>query len=394
MKKVILAYSGGLDTSVILKWLQEEKNLKVITYTADMGQGDIPDDLEQKAKSFGASKVIIDDISEEFVKDFVFPMFRGNTLFEGEYLLGTAIARPLIAKKLVEIGLQEGTNIISHGATGKGNDQIRFEMGAHALNKNIQVIAPWREWDMTSRSDLMDYCKKYQIPMPASKAEEPPFSMDENLLHISYEGGVLEDLSSPPPEDMWLNTKSLEEACDEPEEIEIEFYRGDPISVNGENLSSAKILSKLNEYGCKHGIGRVDIVESRATGMKSRGCYETPGGTILIKARRAIESLCLTGQTIKTKDSLIPIYASLIYEGLWWSNERLRLQNLIDDCSQAVNGVVRVKLFKGNVIHLSKKSENSLYDKNKASFEEEGGFSNEEMKKYIKENILRYTKNF
>ena len=394
MKKVILAYSGGLDTSVILKWLLEEKNLKVITYTADMGQGDIPDDLEQKAKSFGASKVIIDDLSEEFVKDFVFPMFRCNTLFEGEYLLGTAIARPLIAKKLVEIGLQEGTNIISHGATGKGNDQIRFEMGAHALNKNIQVIAPWREWDMTSRSDLMDYCKKYQIPMPASKAEEPPFSMDENLLHISYEGGVLEDLSSPPPEDMWLNTKSLEEAFDEPEEIEIEFYRGDPISVNGENLSSAKILSKLNEYGCKHGIGRVDIVESRATGMKSRGCYETPGGTILIKARRAIESLCLTGQTIKTKDSLIPIYASLIYEGLWWSDERLRLQSLINDCSRAVNGVVRVKLFKGNVIHLSKKSENSLYDKNKASFEEEGGFSNEEMKKYIKENILRYTKNF
>ena len=394
MKKVILAYSGGLDTSVILKWLQEEKNLKVITYTADMGQGDIPDDLEQKAKSFGASKVIIDDISEEFVKDFVFPMFRCNTLFEGEYLLGTAIARPLIAKKLVEIGLQEGTNIISHGATGKGNDQIRFEMGAHALNKNIQVIAPWREWDMTSRSDLMDYCKKYQIPMPASKAEEPPFSMDDNLLHISYEGGVLEDLSAPPPEDMWRNTKSPEEACDEPEEIEIEFYRGDPISVNGENLSSAKILSKLNEYGCEHGIGRVDIVESRATGMKSRGCYETPGGTILIKARRAIESLCLTGQTIKTKDSLIPIYASLIYEGLWWSDERLRLQSLINDCSRAVNGVVRVKLFKGNVIHLSKKSENSLYDKNKASFEEEGGFSNEEMKKYIKENILRYTKNF
>ena len=394
MKKVILAYSGGLDTSVILKWLLEEKNLKVITYTADMGQGDIPDDLEQKAKSFGASKVIIDDLSEEFVKDFVFPMFRCNTLFEGEYLLGTAIARPLIAKKLVEIGLQEGTNIISHGATGKGNDQIRFEMGAHALNKNIQVIAPWREWDMTSRSDLMDYCKKYQIPMPASKAEEPPFSMDENLLHISYEGGVLEDLSSPPPEDMWLNTKSLEEAFDEPEEIEIEFYRGDPISVNGENLSSAKILSKLNEYGCKHGIGRVDIVESRATGMKSRGCYETPGGTILIKARRAIESLCLTGQTIKTKDSLIPIYASLIYEGLWWSDERLRLQSLINNCSRAVNGVVRVKLFKGNVIHLSKKSENSLYDKNKASFEEEGGFSNEEMKKYIKENILKYTKNF
>ena len=394
MEKVILAYSGGLDTSVILKWLQVEKNLEVVTYTADMGQGDIPDDLEQKAKSFGASKVIIDDLSEEFVKDFVFPMLRCNTLFEGEYLLGTAIARPLIVKKLVEVGLQEGTNIISHGATGKGNDQIRFEIGAHALNKNIQVIAPWREWDMTSRSDLMDYCKKYQIPMPASKAEEPPFSMDENLLHISYEGGVLEDLSSPPPDDMWLNTKSLEEASDHPEEIEIEFCKGDPISINGVNLSSSKILSKLNEYGAKHGIGRVDIVESRATGMKSRGCYETPGGTILIKARRAIESLCLTGETIKTKDSLIPIYASLIYEGLWWSDERLRLQNLINDCSKVVKGTVKVKLFKGNVIHLSKKSENSLYDKDKASFEEEGGFSNEDMKKYIKENILKYTKNF
>ena len=394
MEKVILAYSGGLDTSVILKWLQVEKNLEVVTYTADMGQGDIPDDLEQKAKSFGASKVIIDDLSEEFVKDFVFPMLRCNTLFEGEYLLGTAIARPLIVKKLVEVGLQEGTNIISHGATGKGNDQIRFEIGAHALNKNIQVIAPWREWDMTSRTDLMEYCKKNQIPMPASKAEEPPFSMDENLLHISYEGGVLEDLSSPPPDDMWLKTKSLEEASDHSEEIEIEFCKGDPISINGVNLSSSKILSKLNEYGAKHGIGRVDIVESRATGMKSRGCYETPGGTILIKARRAIESLCLTGETIKTKDSLIPIYASLIYEGLWWSDERLRLQNLINDCSKVVKGTVKVKLFKGNVIHLSKKSENSLYDKDKASFEEEGGFSNEDMKKYIKENILKYTKNF
>ena len=394
MEKVILAYSGGLDTSVILKWLQVEKNLEVVTYTADMGQGDIPDDLEQKAKSFGASKVIIDDLSEEFVKDFVFPMLRCNTLFEGEYLLGTAIARPLIVKKLVEVGLQEGTNIISHGATGKGNDQIRFEIGAHALNKNIHVIAPWREWDMTSRTDLMEYCKKNQIPMPASKAEEPPFSMDENLLHISYEGGVLEDLSSPPPDDMWLNTKSLEEASDHSEEIEIEFCKGDPISINGVNLSSSKILSKLNEYGAKHGIGRVDIVESRATGMKSRGCYETPGGTILIKARRAIESLCLTGETINTKDSLIPIYASLIYEGLWWSDERLRLQNLINDCSKVVKGTVKVKLFKGNVIHLSKKSENSLYDKDKASFEEEGGFSNEDMKKYIKENILKYTKNF
>ncbi len=392
MKKVILAYSGGLDTSVILKWLQEEKNLDVITYTADMGQGDIPDDLEQRAKTFGASKVIIDDLSEEFVREYVFPMFRCNTIYEGEYLLGTAIARPLIAKKLVEVGFQEGTNIISHGATGKGNDQIRFEMGAKALNKNIDIIAPWREWDMTSRTDLMNYCQKHQIPMPASKAEEPPFSMDENLLHISYEGGILEDLTKSPPEEMWQNVKSLEEASDSGEIISIEFKNGDPVSINGKQFSPAKILRKLNEYGCNHGIGRIDIVESRATGMKSRGCYETPGGTILLKARRAIESLCLSGLAIKTKDSLIPSYASLIYEGLWWSNERKRVQNLIDESSKSVNGFVKIKLYKGNIIHLSKESNNSLYDENKASFEEEGGFSNEDMEKYIKNNILTWSK--
>ena len=392
MKKVILAYSGGLDTSVILKWLQEEKNLDVVTYTADMGQGDIPDDLEQRAKTFGASKVIIDDLSEEFVQEYVFPMFRCNAIYEGEYLLGTAIARPLIAKKLVEVGFQEGTNIISHGATGKGNDQIRFEMGAKALNKNIDIIAPWREWDMTSRTDLMNYCQKHQIPMPASKAEEPPFSMDENLLHISYEGGILEDLTKSPPEEMWQNVKSLEEASDSGEIISIEFKNGDPVSINGKQFSPAKILRKLNEYGCNHGIGRIDIVESRATGMKSRGCYETPGGTILLKARRAIESLCLSGLAIKTKDSLIPSYASLIYEGLWWSNERKRLQNLIDESSKSVNGFVKIKLYKGNIIHLSKESNNSLYDENKASFEEEGGFSNEDMEKHIKNNILTWSK--
>ena len=392
MKKVILAYSGGLDTSVILKWLQEEKNLDVVTYTADMGQGDIPDDLEQRAKTFGASKVIIDDLSEEFVQEYVFPMFRCNAIYEGEYLLGTAIARPLIAKKLVEVGFQEGTNIISHGATGKGNDQIRFEMGAKALNKNIDIIAPWREWDMTSRTDLMNYCQKHQIPMPASKAEEPPFSMDENLLHISYEGGILEDLTKSPPEEMWQNVKSLEEASDSGEIISIEFKNGDPVSINGKQFSPAKILRKLNEYGCNHGIGRIDIVESRATGMKSRGCYETPGGTILLKARRAIESLCLSGLAIKTKDSLIPSYASLIYEGLWWSNERKRVQNLIDESSKSVNGFVKIKLYKGNIIHLSKESNNSLYDENKASFEEEGGFSNEDMEKHIKNNILTWSK--
>ena len=390
MKKVILAYSGGLDTSVILKWLQEEKNLEVITYTADLGQGDISDDLEEKAKNLGATKVIVEDLTEEFISDYVFPMFRCNTIFEGEYLLGTAIARPLIAKKLVEIGKREGTNIICHGATGKGNDQIRFEIGAHALNPSIEVIAPWRDWDMVSRTDLMNYCKNHQIPMPASKAEEPPFSMDENLLHISYEGGVLEDLNNAPPEDMWLNTKSLENASEKSEEITIEFSKGDPVALNGKKLSSAQLFRELNLLGGKHGIGRIDIVESRVTGMKSRGCYETPGGTILLKARRAMESLCLTGEEIKNKDKLIPDYAALIYEGLWWSNKRVNLQSEIDSVSNKVNGKVSVKLYKGNIISISKESSNSLYNENKVSFEEEGGFSNEDMQSHIKKNILDY----
>ncbi len=389
-KKVILAYSGGLDTSVILKWLQEEKNLDVITYTADMGQGDIPDDLEERAKGFGAVKVVVDDLSNEFVSNYVFPMFRCNTLYEGEYLLGTAIARPLIAKRLVDIANTEGTNLISHGATGKGNDQIRFEMGAHALNPNIQVIAPWREWDLSSRTDLMNYCKEYQIPMPASKAEEPPFSMDENLLHISYEGGVLEDLSTPPPEDMWLKVKSIEAAKSEPEIINIKFQNGDPIAINDIAMSAAEILKNLNNLGCVHGIGRIDIVESRATGMKSRGCYETPGGTILLKARRAMESLCLTRDNIIEKDSLMPSYAKLIYDGLWWSNKRIELQNQIDLVSEKVSGSVSLKLFKGNIISLGKESQNSLYDENKASFEAKGGFSNEDMAEYIKTNILKF----
>ena len=389
-KKVVLAYSGGLDTSVILKWLQEEKNLDVVTYTADIGQGDVPDDLEEKAKSFGASKVIIDDLSEEFVSDYVYPMFRCNTLYEGEYLLGTAIARPLIAKQLVRIAESENTNIISHGATGKGNDQIRFEIGAHALNSDIQVIAPWREWNMSSRTDLMNYCKEHQIPMPASKAEEPPFSMDENLLHISYEGGVLEDLSTPPPEDMWLKVKSIEDAKDEAEEIKITFENGDPIAVDDESLSAAEILKKLNLIGGNHGIGRIDIVESRATGMKSRGCYETPGGTVLLKARRAMESLCLSRDEIVKKDSLMPSYAKLIYDGLWWSNDRVSLQKQIDNFATKVSGSVVIKLLKGNVISLGKESKNSLYDENKASFEESGGFSNQDMQDYIKENILKF----
>ena len=390
MRKVILAYSGGLDTSVILKWLQEEKNLDVVTYTADLGQGDISDDLEEKAKNLGASKVIVEDLTEEFISEYVYPMFRCNTIFEGEYLLGTAIARPLIAKKLVDIGKQEDTNIICHGATGKGNDQIRFEIGAHALNPSIEVIAPWRDWDMVSRTDLMNYCKNHQIPMPASKAEEPPFSMDENLLHISYEGGVLEDLNNAPPEDMWLNTKSLEDASEKSEEITLEFSKGDPLALNGKKLSPAKLFKELNFLGGKHGIGRIDIVESRVTGMKSRGCYETPGGTILLKARRAMESLCLTGEEIKNKDKLIPDYAALIYEGLWWSNKRVNLQSKIDSVSNKVNGKVSVKLYKGNIISVSKESSNSLYNENKVSFEEEGGFSNEDMKSHIKKNILDY----
>ena len=391
-KKVILAYSGGLDTSVILKWLQEEKNLEVVTYTADMGQGDIPSDLEKRAKGFGAVKVIVDDLSEEFVSNYVFPMFRCNTLYEGEYLLGTAIARPLIAKRLVDIAASEDTNIISHGATGKGNDQIRFEMGAHALNPNIEVIAPWREWDLSSRTDLMNYCKENQIPMPASKAEEPPFSMDENLLHISYEGGVLEDLSNPPPEDMWLKVKSLEDAKPDAEEIKISFKKGDPIEINDTKYSAAELLKVLNNLGCEHGIGRIDIVESRATGMKSRGCYETPGGTILLKARRAIESLCLSRDEILEKDAFMPSYAKLIYDGLWWSDKRLDLQKRIDSMSEKVCGTINLQLFKGNIITLGKESENSLYDENKASFEAQGGFSNQDMAEHIKKNILEFNK--
>ena len=391
-KKVILAYSGGLDTSVILKWLQEEKNLEVVTYTADMGQGDIPSDLEKRAKGFGAVKVIVDDLSEEFVSNYVFPMFRCNTLYEGEYLLGTAIARPLIAKRLVDIAASEDTNIISHGATGKGNDQIRFEMGAHALNPNIEVIAPWREWDLSSRTDLMNYCKENQIPMPASKAEEPPFSMDENLLHISYEGGVLEDLSNPPPEDMWLKVKSLEDAKSDAEEIKISFNKGDPIEINDTKHSAAELLKVLNNLGCEHGIGRIDIVESRATGMKSRGCYETPGGTILLKARRAIESLCLSRDEILEKDAFMPSYAKLIYDGLWWSDKRLDLQKRIDSMSEKVCGTINLRIYKGNIITLGKESENSLYDENKASFEAQGGFSNEDMAEHIKKNILDFNK--
>jgi len=391
-KKVILAYSGGLDTSVILKWLQEEKNLEVVTYTADMGQGDIPSNLEKRAKGFGAVKVIVDDLSEEFVSNYVFPMFRCNTLYEGEYLLGTAIARPLIAKRLVDIAASEDTNIISHGATGKGNDQIRFEMGAHALNPNIEVIAPWREWDLSSRTDLMNYCKENQIPMPASKAEEPPFSMDENLLHISYEGGVLEDLSNPAPEDMWLKVKSLEDAKADAEEIKISFKKGDPIEINDTKYSAAELLKVLNNLGCEHGIGRIDIVESRATGMKSRGCYETPGGTILLKARRAIESLCLSRDEILEKDSFMPSYAKLIYDGLWWSDKRLDLQKRIDSMSEKVCGTINLQLFKGNIITLGKESENSLYDENKASFEAQGGFSNQDMAEHIKKNILEFNK--
>ena len=391
-KKVILAYSGGLDTSVILKWLQEEKNLEVVTYTADMGQGDIPSDLEKRAKGFGAVKVIVDDLSEVFVSNYVFPMFRCNTLYEGEYLLGTAIARPLIAKRLVDIAASEDTNIISHGATGKGNDQIRFEMGAHALNPNIEVIAPWREWDLSSRTDLMNYCKENQIPMPASKAEEPPFSMDENLLHISYEGGVLEDLSNQPPEDMWLKVKSLDDAKADAEEIKISFKKGDPIEINDTKYSAAELLKVLNNLGCEHGIGRIDIVESRATGMKSRGCYETPGGTILLKARRAIESLCLSRDEILEKDSFMPSYAKLIYDGLWWSDKRLDLQKRIDSISEKVCGTINLQLFKGNIITLGKESENSLYDENKASFEAQGGFSNQDMAEHIKKNILEFNK--
>jgi len=390
IKKVVLAYSGGLDTSVIVKWLMDTYGCEVVTYTADLGQGKEVEPARTKAEALGVKEIYIDDIREEFVRDFVFPMFRANTIYEGEYLLGTSIARPLIAKRLVEIAADTGADAISHGATGKGNDQVRFELGAYALSPGIKVIAPWREWDLNSREKLMDYCATQNIPVEQKRGNESPYSMDANLLHISYEGGILEDPSAEPEESMWQWSVSPENAPDTPTYIELDFVKGDAVAINGEAKSPAILLEELNKIGGANGIGRTDIVENRYVGMKARGCYETPGGTILLKAHRAMESLTLDREAAHLKDELMPRYASLVYNGYWWSPEREALQALIDQTQIHVNGSVRLKLYKGNVIVVGRKSDESLYDDMVASFEDdEGAYDQHDAEGFIKLNALR-----
>jgi len=389
--KVVLAYSGGLDTSVILKWLQEQYQCEVVTFTADIGQGEEVEPARAKAEAMGIKEIYIDDLTEEFVSDFVYPMFRANTIYEGEYLLGTSIARPLIAKRLIEIAKETGADTISHGATGKGNDQVRFELGAYALNPDIKVIAPWREWDLTSREKLLAYAKKNNIVVEKKPGGGSPYSMDANLLHISYEGGILEDPWSEPEEDMWRWSVSPEQAPDKTEVIELEFTKGDITAINGESMSPATVLASLNKIGSAHGIGRADIVENRYVGMKSRGCYETPGGTIMLKAHRAIESITLDREVAHLKDDLMPRYASLIYNGYWWSPEREAMQTLIDQTQLRVNGTVRLKLYKGNVMVAGRKSESdSLFDENIATFEDDSGaYNQQDAEGFIKLNALR-----
>ncbi|HEX5056088.1 MAG TPA: argininosuccinate synthase [Gammaproteobacteria bacterium] len=390
VKKVVLAYSGGLDTSVILKWLQETYHCEVVTFTADIGQGEELEPARAKAKALGIKEIYIDDLREEFVRDFVFPMFRANAIYEGEYLLGTSIARPLIAKRLVEIANETGADAISHGATGKGNDQVRFELGAYALKPGVKVIAPWREWDLTSREKLLTYAEKHNIPVEMKRGKKSPYSMDANLLHISYEGAVLEDPWSECEEEMWRWSVSPEKAPDKAQYIEIDFVKGDPTAIDGKKLSPAALLAKLNEIGGAHGIGRLDLVENRYVGMKSRGCYETPGGTILLKAHRAIESLTLDREVAHLKDELMPRYASLIYNGYWWSPERQMLQSMIDASQQNVNGTVRLKLYKGNVIVAGRKSGDSLFDTRIATFEDDAGaYDQKDAEGFIKLNALR-----
>jgi argininosuccinate synthase len=391
IKKIVLAYSGGLDTSVILKWLVEQYDCEVVTFTADIGQGEELTPAREKAKKMGVKQIFIEDLQEEFVRDFVFPMFRANAQYEGEYLLGTSIARPLIAKRLVEIAIKTGADAISHGATGKGNDQVRFELGAYALNPDIKIIAPWREWDLTSRDTLLAYADRHGIPIEAKRKKGSPYSMDANLLHISYEGGELEDPWFEPEESMWRRTVPLNKAPNQPEYIEITFKQGDPVALNGKTLKPAKMLVALNTLGGKHGIGRADLVENRYVGMKSRGCYETPGGTILLKAHRAIESLTLDRETAHLKDELMPRYASMIYNGYWFSPERQALQTLIDTTQQNVNGIVRLKLWKGSVFVTGRKSAtNDLFDKTIATFEDDAGaYNQKDAEGFIKLNALR-----
>lgn len=392
VSRVVLAYSGGLDTSVILTWLQEEYGCEVITFTADLGQGEEVEPARAKAEAMGVKQIFIEDLREEFVRDYVFPMFRANTLYEGEYLLGTSIARPLIARRLVEIANETGADAISHGATGKGNDQVRFELGAYALKPGIQVIAPWREWDLTSRERLMAYAEQRGIPVDfAKKGTKSPYSMDANLLHISYEGGPLEDPWNEAEEDMWRWTVSPEKAPDVSTVLEIGFERGDPVSLNGMPLTPAQLLTELNRLGGAAGVGRLDLVENRYVGMKSRGCYETPGGTILLKARRALESLTLDREVAHLKDELMPRYASLIYNGYWWSPERRMLQAAIDQTQSVVNGTVRLRLYKGNVIVAGRRSESdSLFDDTIATFEDDAGaYDQKDAAGFIKLNALR-----
>jgi len=389
-KKVVLAYSGGLDTSIILKWLQTEYRCEVVTFTADLGQGEELEPARKKAEMMGASAVYIEDLREEFVRDFVFPMFRANALYEGLYLLGTSIARPLISKRLVEIAAAEGADAVSHGATGKGNDQVRFELAAYALNPDIKVIAPWREWDLSSRTKLIEFAEQHQIPIAKDKRGEAPFSVDANLLHTSSEGKVLEDPAEEAPEYVLQRITKPEDAPDEPEMVEITFERGDAVAINGEAMSPATILTKLNELGGKHGVGILDLVENRFVGMKSRGIYETPGGTILLEAHRGIEQITLDSGAGHLKDSIMPRYAELIYNGFWFSPEREMLQALIDKSQEHVTGTVRVKLYKGSARTVARWSDHSLYSEAHVTFEEDlGAYNQEDAAGFIQLNALR-----
>ena len=388
--KIVLAYSGGLDTSVICRWLQETYDAEVVTFTADIGQGEEVEPAREKAKAMGVKEIYIEDITEDFVANYVFPMFRANTVYEGEYLLGTSIARPLIARRLVEIAQETGAFAVSHGATGKGNDQVRFELGAYALDPDIRVIAPWREWDLSSRESLMDFCEKHQIPVDYKRGSKSPYSMDANLLHISYEGGGLEDPSSPADEDMWRWTVAPEAAPDKAEIIELTYKAGDPVALNGNALSAAEMLRELNRLGGIHGVGRSDIVENRMVGMKSRGCYETPGGTIMLRGHRAMESITLDREVGHLKDELMPRYAKMIYNGYWWSPERKVLQALIDESQIPVNGTVTLKLYKGSVTVVARASADSLYDEDVVTFEDDqGAYDQVDAGGFIKLNALR-----
>jgi argininosuccinate synthase len=391
IKKVVLAYSGGLDTSVIVKWLQETYECEVVTFTADLGQGEEVEPARAKAEALGVKEIYIDDLREEFVRDYVFPMFRANTIYEGEYLLGTSIARPLIAKRMIEIANETGADAIAHGATGKGNDQVRFELGAYALKPGVKVIAPWREWDLTSRESLMAYCEQHNIPVDyAGGKKKSPYSMDANLLHISFEGGILEDPWAEAEDDMWRWSVSPEAAPDKPLYLELSYEKGDITAIDGVAMSPATVLETLNKIGGAHGIGRLDIVENRYVGMKSRGCYETPGGTIMLKAHRAIESLTLDREVAHLKDELMPKYANLVYNGYWWSPERKMLQTAIDDSQQSVNGDVRLKLYKGSVSAVGRRSADSLFDENIATFEDDAGaYNQQDAEGFIKLNALR-----